>query len=205
MLDDPAFSRASFNRRAVLSRIAVAGAAVGIGSRIDAATAQDVANEMANHPLVGTWLSGTGPNDLSLVHWSADGNQDFPATIFPSKAASGTITYNDSAMGVWEPIDDRAIHITFTWATRDEIGAVIETTTVDGYPVASDDGMSFVDDGTKVVITQRDPSGAITQVTTGVPVVIGVRALPGDIGYERAHAMMAVNAVGTPKAGTPTG
>ena len=28
MLDDPAFSRASFNRRAVLSRIAVAGAAV---------------------------------------------------------------------------------------------------------------------------------------------------------------------------------
>jgi hypothetical protein len=158
---------------------------------------------MANHPLVGTWLAGTGPNDLSLVHWDADGNQDFQSSTAPTTSADGVVTYNDTAMGVWEPVDERGIHITFTWATRDETGAVIGTTTVDGFPVASEDGMSFVDDGTKVIVTLSDPQGVVTQVIEGVPPVFGVRAVPGHLGYVQVLAMIAANAAATPAAGTP--
>jgi hypothetical protein len=147
--------------------------------------------------MVGTWLSGTGPNDLGLVHWDADGHMDLQGIVAPT-ITDGVTTYNDTAMGVWEPDGERGIHITFTWATRDASGAVTGTTTVDGYPVASDDGTSFVDDGTKVVVTLRDPSGAVTQELTGVPRVTGVKVTPGNPGYEEVLALIAAAATATP-------
>ena len=84
----------------------------------------------------------------------------------------GVLTYNDSVFGVWEPTSERGAHITFTWITRDPTGAALSSTTVDGYPVASEDGMSFIDEGTQVVVTIRDASGAVTQVLNGVPRVV---------------------------------
>jgi len=147
--------------------------------------------------MVGTWLVGTSANDLQLVHVDADGNMDFQGSVAPT-VTDGVTTYNDTFMGVWEPDGERGIHVTFTWATRDASGAVTGATTVDGYPVASDDGNSFVDDGTRVVVTLRDPSGAVTQEITGVPRVTGVRVTPGKPGYEEVLALIAAAATATP-------
>jgi hypothetical protein len=107
-------------------------------------------------------------------------------------------------MGVWEPVSERGIHVTFTGQNRDATGAVTGTVTVDGYPVANEDGMSFWDDGTQAVVTLRDPTGAVTQVINTVPRVAGVRATPGKISYEEALAMLAAQPAATPAAATPT-
>jgi hypothetical protein len=153
--------------------------------------------------MVGTWLSGTNPNDLALVHWDADGSMDFQGSTAPTTASDGAVTYNDTAMGVWEPSSARGIHITFTFASRDATGAVTGTTTVDGYPVASEDGLSFTDEGTKVVVTLRGPTGVVTQVINGVPPVSGVRVTPGKPGYEEVLAMIGAQPAATPAAATP--
>ena len=184
-------------RRTALAGLSAGGIGVALAATARSASAQDAATEMANHPLVGTWLAGTGPNDLQLVHWDADGNMDWQWNVAPT-VTDGVTTYNDTVMGVWEPDSERGIHISFTWASRDASGAVTGTTTVDGYPVASDDGSSFVDDGTRAVVTLRDPSGAVTQEITGVPRVTGVRVTPGKPGYEEVLALIAAAATATP-------
>ena len=66
---------------------------------------------------------------------------------------------------------------------------------VDGYPEASEDGMTFVDDGSRVVITVRDPAGAVVQQfpdTSGRPVT-GTRMGPGAPGFPEG-----ADALGTP-------
>ncbi len=189
----------------VSRRTAIVGlGASGIGLALTATDrpsgAQDATVDMATHPIVGTWLSGTGPDGLSMVHWDADGSVDLQSGVAPITGADGSISYDDIPMGVWEPIDDRAIHITFSWGTRDATGAITGTTTVDGYPVVSEDGVSFFDDGTQVVVTLRNPQGEVIDTVTGVPPVTGVRSIPGDIGYERVLGMIAAQSSN----GTPT-
>ena len=45
----------------------------------------------------------------------------------------------------------------------DTNGALLGTVTMDGYPRASEDGQTFIDDGELVMVTIRDPAGAIVQ------------------------------------------
>ncbi len=193
---DPARPTA-VTRRTALAGLSAGGIGVALAATARSASAQDAATVMANHPMVGTWLVGTTANDLQLVHLDADGNMDFQGSVAPT-VTDGVTTYNDPFMGVWEPDGERGIHVTFTWATRDASGAVTGTTTIDGYPVASDDGNSFVDDGTKVVATLRDPAGTVTQEITGVPRVTGVRVTPGKPGYEEVLGLIAAAATATP-------
>jgi hypothetical protein len=196
-------SLSGLSRRTALGRVAAVGAAVGLGSRVGRVAAQDAATEMANHPLVGTWLAGANVNELGLVHWDADGNSTMQGGSIAT-GPDGALTFSGSAMGFWEPVSERGIHLTFTWQNRDATGAVTGTVTVDGYPVANEDGMSFWDDGTQVVVTLRDPTGAVTQVINTVPRVAGVRVTPGKPGYEEALAMLATPSAATPETGTPT-
>jgi hypothetical protein len=198
----PSRPRGSVSRRTALSGLGAGSLGLTLAATVRHAAAQDAATEMATHPMVGTWLAGTGPNDLGLTHFDADGNADFQSSVVAA-GSDGALTYNDPRMGVWEPISERGIHLTFTWASRDATGAVTGTFTVDGYPVASEDGQSFVDDGTKVVVTLRDPAGATTQVINTVPRVSGVRMTPGNPGYEELLAMIAAQPGATPAA-TPT-
>lgn len=184
------------SRRTALAGLGAGGLGVALSGTARHVSAQDT-SAMTNHPMVGTWLSGTGPNDLALVHWDADGHMDLQGTIFPI-STDGVLTYNDQAMGVWEPVDDHGIHITFTWATRDAAGAVTGTTTVDAYPVANAGGDSFRDDGTRVVITVRDPNGVVTDTIKTVPPVNGVRVRPGNPGYADVLARIAAEPGATP-------
>jgi hypothetical protein len=102
--------------------------------------------------------------------------------------------------GVWEPDGARGIHITFTATTYDTTGAVTGTLTVDGYPVANEDGESFWDDGTRAVVTVRDATGAVSQEITTVPAVAGVRMAPGKPGYDEVLALLAAGPAATPTA-----
>jgi hypothetical protein len=185
-------------RRTALAGLGAGGLGLALAATTRHASAQDAAAEMANHPLVGTWLNGANVNELGLVHLAADGNSTFQGGSVAT-GPDGALISSSSFMGVWEPVSERGIHITFTWQNRDATGAVTSTVTVDGYPVANEDGMSFWDDGTQAVVTVRDPSGATTQVINTVPRVAGVRVTPGKPGYEEALAMLA-----TPAAATPT-
>ena len=117
---------------------------------------------MATHPLVGTWLAGRAPNDISVAHWGPDGNM---STNLPTVGVDpdGEITYSDSSMGSWVPEGERGIHFVFTNRTYDASGAHTGYFTVEGHPVASEDGMSFWDDGVEATVTIRDPNGVIVQ------------------------------------------
>ena len=172
----------------------------------NSAAAQDAATEMANHPLVGTWLAGRAPNDISVAHWGPDGSM---STNLPTVGvgADGAITHNDPAMGSWVPEGARGIHFIFTDRTYDATGALTGTFTVEGHPVASEDGMSFWDDGVEATVTIRDPNGVVTQAFGGdgsVPPIGGVRLVPGISGYDEMLAMLATRQAATPEAGTPT-
>ena len=149
----------------VSRRTALAGLGAGSLSLIAHPALARKATDMATHPLVGTWISGSGPNDLTLNHWGADGSVSLQSSTYPVEV-DGVLTYNDSVFGVWEPTTERGAHITFTWITRDATGAALSSTTVDGYPVASEDGMSFIDEGTQVVVTVRDPWARLSRCST---------------------------------------
>ena len=157
---------------------------------------------MATHPMVGTWLSGTNVIDLAVVHWDADGNMTIQgagglAPVAPGP--DGALTYHTSPfMGVWEPEGERGIHITFTTANYDALGTLTGTVSVDAHPLASADGRSFWDDGTRVVVAFRDATGAITQEVTSVPPVAGVRMAPGKPGYDEVLALLASGPAATP-------
>ncbi len=194
----------SVTRRTALAGLGAGGLGLALAATTRHAAAQDATAEMANHPLVGTWLAGTGPTDLAVIHWDADGDMTNNGSL-PTPGPDGTLIHGTPFAGVWEPDGDRGIHITFTAVTFDATGAVTGTTTVDGYPVAGEDGQSFWDDGTRVVVTLRDATGTVTQVINGVPPVAGVRMAPGKPGYDEVLAMLAAGPAATPPAGTPIG
>src|SRR5687767_6355105 len=187
---------APVSRRTALAGLSAGGLGVALAARH--AAAQDATAEMANHPLVGVWLAGANVNELGLVHLAADGSSTFQGGSIAT-GPDDALTFSGSAMGVWEPVSERGIHITFTWQNRDPTGAVTSTVTVDGYPVANEDGMWFWDDGTQAVVTVRNPTAAVIEEINGVPRVAGVRMTPGKPGYEEALAMLASPAAATPE------
>lgn len=187
---------AAVSRRSALAGLSAGGLGVALSTR--RAAAQDATAEMANHPLVGIWLAGANVNELGLVHLAADGSSTFQGGSIAT-GPDDALTFSGSAMGVWEPVSERGIHITFTWQNRDATGAVTSTVTVNGYPVANEDGRSFWDEGTQAVVTVRDPTGAVIEEINGVPRVAGVRVTPGKPGYEEALAMLASPAAATPE------
>jgi hypothetical protein len=185
------------NTRSVSRRTALAGlAGGGVGMALFAGTraAQDAPD--ANHPMVGAWLVVTvdGPApafvkaDGSFLHSSA------PVSVGPD----GAISYPSPQNGVWEPDPDneRGIHFTTVQNIHDATGTLAGTLTVDGYPIASEDGQSFHDDGTRVRLTFRDASNNVTMVLGedgSLPPVIGNRMVPGAPDFPEA----------TPAAATP--
>lgn len=204
------YSRRSVSRRTALAGLGAGGLGLALAAVPRPTAARDI--DLATHPLVGSWLAGRTMDGLAVAIWGADGsmttnlgansNQGF---IVPGPG--GALTYSSQALGTWEPVSARGIHFTFTLTIYDATGANVGTGTVDGYPVASEDGHSFWDDGTRVVVTQRDARGAITHVLgpglTGAGIG-GVRMAPGKPGYDAIRALIAAHGPATPEAGTPT-
>jgi hypothetical protein len=185
------------SRRTALAGLGAGGVGLALAATAQHASAQDTAAEMATHPLVGTWMTGTGTGDFGVAHWDADGDMTLNG-LLPTPGPDGTVIHGSPFAGVWEPDGDRGIHHTMMALTYDAAGAVTGSVTVDGYPVATEDGDAFWDDGTRAVVTLRDAAGAVSQETTGVPAVAGVRMMPGKPGYDELLAMLAARPAATP-------
>jgi hypothetical protein len=95
--------------------------------------------------------------------------------------------------GTWEADSDRRGHFTATQLLSDATGAFLGSVTVDGYPEVSEDGQTFVDDGSKVMITIRDATGTMVQEVSGAgaPPVTGIRMAPGNPEFPNGAAAAA--------------
>jgi hypothetical protein len=115
--------------------------------------------------------------------------------VFPaSQVGPQGAFFNAPVMGVWEPDSERRGHFTAIQLMSAADGTFLGSITIDGYPEVSADGQSFIDDGSRVMVTIRDASGAIIDqvVPTGQPAgrpVTAVRmgvGMPGFPGGESA-------------------
>lgn len=189
----------NINRRAAMGRAAMIGVALGASTGLRRAGAQDMS--LADHPLTGMWLAMANPSLLEDPQFPAPslfGADGTVVLIMPSagKGPDG-IEFASDLVGVWEAETDRRGHFTAVQTLSGADGALIGSVTVDGHPEVSEDGQSFVDDGSLVTVTVRDPMGAIVfQGPGGTERPVTARRMtPGSPGFpEDAGA-----------AGTPTG
>lgn len=168
---------ATLSRRNALAGVGIGGLA--IASRGLVASARQDA-DMANHPMVGNWL-GVTPDGPTPGFFRPDGS--FQSSSSPISAGpDGTISFLSPQNGTWEPDGEYGIHFTSVQNVHDASGAFTGTVTVDGYPVASEDGETFYDDGSRVRVTLRDAAGVVTAVLGedgSLPPVYGTRMRPG--------------------------
>jgi hypothetical protein len=166
------FSPSGLSRRAALGS-AGAIAAVGLGSRLDRAIAQEATPAaMANHPMVGAWMATT-PSGLAPGIFFPDGTVIITVPV-TGNSPLGT-TFVSTQPGTWEPVSERGIHFTCVQLHSDANGTYVGSITVDGHPVVSEDGQSLVDDSPESGPTIRDAQGTVLDVLRGGPPVTGVR------------------------------
>ena len=181
--------RESVSRRVALAGMSAGGFGIALGARTGRAR-QTMST--ADHPLMGMWLAmanpalrGQNPQFPAPSLFAADGTVVLgfvPAEI----GMQGEIQYTGSPMGVWEPYDEQTGHFTVVQVLADKSGALAGTVTIDGHPKVSADGKSFVDDGSLVTVTIRDPAGAVVAVippSTGGPPVTAIRMRVGNPGF----------------------
>ena len=186
-------TRRPINRHAVDRRTAIGGLGVATALALGPtkrASAQE--KNLADHPMAGSWLAMANPplpedpQTPGPAQFGADGTflGMFPVT---QRGPQGAV-YNTPYIGVWEADTDRRAHFTAVQMLSDAEGHLTGTITVDGYPEASEDGQTFSDDGSRVMVTIRDATGAIVQqiMPAGKPVgrpVTGIRMTVGNPGF----------------------
>jgi hypothetical protein len=187
-------------RRTVLGS-AIAGTLAGAAAAVRPAAAQEAApGALAGHPLAGTWLAMANPplpDAPQVAAPSVFGADGTVLLVFPpTQAGPQGVQFAAPAMGTWEADGERRGHFTAVQALSDAAGTYLGTVTIDGYPEVGADGQTFVDDGSKAVVTIRDAAGAVVQEVAGVFArpVTATRMGPGAPGFPAA----------TPAAGTPT-
>lgn len=185
-------TRESMSRRAALAGLGAAGAGLAMAAAVGQAAAQDATpTDRAAHPLTGMWLAMANParaEDPQLPATSlfaADGTVILnftPADI----GMDGHVEFPGSYMGVWEPYDARTGHFTAVRSIADATGKLVGSVTVDGHPKVSEDGTTFIDDGSKVTVTIRDAAGkVVTVVPPGTPgrPITAVKMRVGNPGF----------------------
>jgi hypothetical protein len=195
------------SRRSALAGLGAGGFGVAIAARALNVSAQDASADMANHPMVGTWLAGRAPNDIAVAYLSSDGFMFTNSSPTVGTNPEGKIFYSEAPSGAWVPVSERGVHFIFTHREYDETGALTGYSAVEGYPEASEDGMTFWDEGTQVTVTLMDANAVVTQVIgPGLTdtAIGGVRLIPGKSGYDEMLAFLAAHPAATPPAGTPT-
>jgi hypothetical protein len=191
---------AAVSRRAALAGLGAGGLGLALAATARPASAQDAgAADLAGHPLTGTWLAMANPplpDDPQIAVPSLFGADGSVLLMFPlTQARPQGVQFNSAYVGTWEADGERRGHFTAVQVLSDANGAFLGSVTVDGYPEVSADGQTFVDDGSRVVVTIRDPAGATVQQFPGAGArpVTGIRMGPGSPGFPAA----------TPVAATP--
>lgn len=181
--------RASLTRRTALAGLSAGSLGVALGTQRSRAAQ---AMSTADHPLMGMWLAMANPARRGVDRqfpapslFAADGTVILgfvPAEI----GMEGDIQYTGSPMGVWEPYDEQTGHFTVVQVLADKTGALVGSVTIDGHPKVSEDGMSFIDDGSLVTVTIRDPTGKVVTVVppgTDSPPVTAIKMRVGNPGF----------------------
>jgi hypothetical protein len=189
-------------RRSVLLS-AVSGALTGALAISRSTTAQEAPpSAMANHPIVGAWLvmDPSDPLNTRRAIFAADGTLTVayvPSYTDPERG----VVLQGTAIGVWEPSGERSVHLTYVQAISDLHGTYLGTVTRDAYPEVSEDGRSFLDDGTQVHITFRDAANTIVNEAKGGG---GAEAAERQVHAMRMQVANPGFPEATPVAGTPT-
>jgi len=190
----------SVSRRTTLAALAGGGLGLALSAGSRAAIAQTDPVDFTDHPLTGTWLAMANPplpEEPQVASPGYFGPDGFVLIAFPISQRGPTgVQFNSSYVGTWEPHDDQTGHFTATQMLSDAEGTYLGAVTVDGFPHVSEDGQTFIDDGSLVTVTIRDPAGAILVTIppgSGGRPVTAVRLGGGASGFPE----------GTPEAGTP--
>jgi pimeloyl-ACP methyl ester carboxylesterase len=205
------------SRRSALAGIGAGslGAALGMATSPGGVVAQDDASSsLAAHPLAGVWLAMANPMLPESPQipvpslFAADGTVllEFPIL---DRGPDGVV-FTSAHVGTWEPDGERRGHFTAVQSLAAADGTFLGTVTVDGHPEVSEDGRTFVDDGSRVMVTIRDPAGAVVQqvMPTGAPAgrpVTAVRMGVGAPGFPAAAAATPAATAASPAAGTAGG
>ena len=170
--------------------------------------AQGESDTLADHPLAGTWMAMANPplpDDPQFAapsHFGADGSV---LLIFPpTQVGPQGLQHVSDYVGTWEADGERRGHFTAVQALSAPDGAFVGTITVDGYPVVSEDGQTFIDDGSLVMVTIRDARGAIVDRFPGAGArpVTAIRMGPGSPGFPEASPAPASHAAASPSPGS---
>ncbi len=184
---DPALS---VSRRIALAGLGAGGLALATGG---AASAKQPAG-LADHPLTGVWLamanpaSPEDPQFPAPSYYGADGTVllSFPVgQVGPNGAQLSSIL-----MGTWEAFDEQTGHFTAVQLLSEMDGTFAGSVTIDGFPRVSEDGASFIDDGSMAFVTIRDPAGNVVQTApaVGSNPVTAIRMAPGAAGIPEPGA-----------------
>jgi hypothetical protein len=160
------------SRRTALGSAGALAAVLGLNSRFSRAAAQEATSDLAGHPLTGTWLAMANPplaEDPPFAAPSLFGADGTVLLVFPpTQVGPQGMTLNAPIVGVWAPDSERRGHFTAVQPLSDANGAYLGTVTIDGYPEVSEDGQTFIDDGSRAVVTIRDATGTIAQQVPAV-------------------------------------
>lgn len=164
----------SMSRRVAIAGLGVSGLGVMIAATTPTASAQDAAEAMASHPIVGAWQAVTPAGPAPAIFFP---NGTVLISVPVTQAGPNGVVYVSSQPGTWEPVSDRGIHFTGVQLHSDANGTYTGSVTIDGYPVVSEDGQMILDDQSLGKITIRDAAGVILQQmpAAGAPPVTGRR------------------------------
>lgn len=164
--------RASLSRRTALGGLGAGALGLALATREFSVSAQATPDSRAQHPLTGMWLAMANPplpDDPQIAVPSVFAVDGSVLLVFPlTQAGPQGVQFNSANVGMWEPFDARTGHFTAVQVLSDADGAFLGTVTVDGYPVVSEDGQTFIDDGSLAMATIRDPTGEIVETVSGV-------------------------------------
>jgi hypothetical protein len=183
------YGRFSMLRRRSVLLSALAGAVTSTFTVSRVAAQEATPDAMASHPIVGVW-NVLAPDSPSLANFQADGSVTFAVAPSYVDPALGVV-FQGSSIGTWEPTGERSIHGTWVTMLSDSNGAFLGTVTIDGYPEASEDGQTLIDDQSQALVTVRDAAGTTLQEmpAAGAPPVMGVRMGVGAPGFAELSAM----------------
>ncbi|MFN8677670.1 MAG: hypothetical protein U0Z70_14940 [Thermomicrobiales bacterium] len=183
---------AFLNRRVALA--SAGAAAVGL-TGLRPARAHD--DDLAAHPLAGTWLAMANPplpDDPQFPATSLFASDGTVLLVFPASQTGPQGPFlSSAALGLWEAETDQRGSFTAVQIMSAPDGTLLGSVTIEGHPEVSADGQTFIDDGSLATITMRDASGAIINqiVPTGSPQgrpVTAVRMAVGVSGFPESPA-----------------
>jgi hypothetical protein len=172
----------SMSRRAALSGLGAGGLVLAAGAPIRRASAEETG--AADHPLTGAWLVSTATYAAPVI-FGADGTV-FVAWPICERGPEGTLTYSTPGVGTWESTGERRGYFNVVQVLSDQTGAFVGSRSMHCYPVVSEDGKSFEDDGSMIRVFVRDGSHRLITVLgeDGESAAISAtRMSPGSPGF----------------------